>query len=66
MKEFKNEIEKKPDYEGFVRHVENWDDAGIPWGTTELVKLAEMYNTPVPTYKVIDGIAQGIEFPKDE
>ena len=42
---------KKPDYEGFVLHMEEYDKLGIPVGTSDFVRLAEKYNTPVPRRK---------------
>lgn len=44
-------INKKPDYEGFVLHMEECNKLGIPTGTSDLVRLAEKYNTPVPRRK---------------
>lgn len=38
----------KPDYQGFVEHVEAWDKRGIPWGISDLIRLAERYGTPIP------------------
>ena len=42
---------KKPDYEGFVEHVRIWDKEGIPYGVSDLIKLAKNYGTPVPYMK---------------
>lgn len=38
----------KENYEGFCKHVEAWKEAGIPYGISDLIRLAEKYNTPVP------------------
>lgn len=48
-------MDKKPDYEGFGMHVREWDSLGIPYGTSDLVKLAEEYGTPIPGTKERDG-----------
>ena len=37
---------KKPDYEGFCKHIEAWDKLGIPWGMSDLRRIAKKYNTP--------------------
>lgn len=38
----------KPDYEGFIKHIEIWDKEGVPYGFKDLLKLAVRYNTPLP------------------
>ena len=38
----------EPDYKGFCEHVEEWRKLGIPWGISDLIRLAKMYNTPIP------------------
>ena len=43
-------MNSKPDYEGFCEHVEEWNGRGIPWGTSDLINLAEKYNTPIPSF----------------
>jgi hypothetical protein len=37
-----------PDYEGFGKHVAEWNEAGVPYGRNELVELAVRYGTPIP------------------
>ncbi len=39
---------KMPNYKGFVLHVEEWDELGIPYSLWDLMNLAKKYNTPVP------------------
>lgn len=46
--EIVNENEAKPDYEGFVTHVEEATEAGAPIDISYLRELAEKYNTPIP------------------
>lgn len=38
----------KPDYDGFINHVEAWEKEGMPFGFKDLIKLAKNYNTPLP------------------
>jgi hypothetical protein len=42
---------KKPNYAGFMEHLWAYDQAGIPWGRKDLVRLAKKYHTPIPTRK---------------
>lgn len=42
---------KKLDYKGFGEHLQEWDAIGVPYGTKELLELAEKYGTPVPGSK---------------
>jgi hypothetical protein len=42
---------KKPNYKGFCLHIEEWNKKGIPYGITDLIKLAETYHTPIPNIK---------------
>ena len=42
---------KKPDYEGFVLHMREYNEKGIPTGTSDLVRLSKLYNTPIPKRK---------------
>lgn len=42
---------KKPDYEGFGKHIRAWDEVGAPYGTKELMEIAELYGTPIPGSK---------------
>lgn len=37
-----------PDYKGFGEHLLDWDEQGIPYGTQDLIRLAEEYHTPIP------------------
>jgi len=39
---------KKPDYRGFTLHIWEWNESGIPWGTSDLIQLAKKYHTPIP------------------
>jgi len=39
----------KPNYKGFVEHLMEYDEKGIPHGMSDLVRLAKKYNTPIPT-----------------
>jgi hypothetical protein len=41
---------RRPDYDGFREHVEAWDDAGIPYGLKDLMKLQKSYNLPIPRF----------------
>lgn len=41
----------EPDYKGFVLHLEEYDEAGIPWGSSDLIRLSQQYNTPIPKRK---------------
>lgn len=36
------------DYKGFGEHLSEWEDKGIPYGTRDLIRLARLYNTPIP------------------
>lgn len=38
----------KPNYDGFIKHVETWDREGIPYGIRDLLRLAQNYRTPIP------------------
>ncbi len=38
----------KPDYKGFVLHMEAWDEHGINYSLGDLRQLALKYNTPIP------------------
>jgi len=38
----------KPDYKAFVLHVREWNKEGIPYGISDLIRLARRYGTPVP------------------
>ena len=42
--------ENEPDYEGFVRHLDEMVEAGCPIGRKDLIRLAEKYHTPIPSY----------------
>lgn len=37
-----------PDYKSFGEHLAEWDSQGIPYGNSDLVKLAKQYGTPLP------------------
>jgi hypothetical protein len=39
---------KESNYEKFVMHVKEWDETGIPYGRSDLVNLAKLYDTPIP------------------
>jgi len=41
-------MKKIKDYKGFVEHLIEYDDNGIPWGFSDLIRLANKYNTPIP------------------
>lgn len=48
------EIEnQKPDYEGFVKHVREWDEKYIPYNNQDLAELAKKYNTEVPQQFIV-------------
>jgi hypothetical protein len=49
-----------PDYKGFGEHLAEWDDMGIPYGSSDLKRLAQIYNTPIPGTPEWDS-----EFPND-
>jgi hypothetical protein len=49
----------EPDYKGFGEHILEWDEKGVPYGNSDLLKLADRYHTPKPFLK--DG---KIEFEK--
>lgn len=36
-----------PDYKGFVEHLLAYDDMGVSYGRIDLVRLAEIYQTPI-------------------
>jgi len=38
----------KPDYEGFVKHVQWYDDNRISYGISDLKRLSRIYRTPIP------------------
>lgn len=44
---------EKADYKGFMEHFQELEDAGLPMGFKDLVKLAKQYNCEIPT--VVDG-----------
>jgi len=39
---------KKPDYEGFVLHIESYKILGVAYGINDLIRLSKVYNTPIP------------------
>jgi len=39
---------KTPDFRGFIEHIKKWEENEIPWGISDLVRLAKKYSTPVP------------------
>lgn len=41
--------EQKPDYEGFKKHIEEYESNGIPTSFKDLIRLARIYNTEIPT-----------------
>ena len=41
--------EKVPDHEGFKKHVEEYESKGIPTSFKDLIRLARIYNTEIPT-----------------
>jgi len=41
-------MDMNADYEGFVRHVEEWKARNIPYGIKDLIALARRYHTPIP------------------
>ena len=41
--------EKVPDYEGFKDHLDEFEKAGIPTSFKDLIRLAKIYNTEIPT-----------------
>ena len=41
-------MSKKPDYKGFVKHKEFWDNHNVAYGLNDLRELARMYNCPIP------------------
>jgi hypothetical protein len=38
----------KPDYEGFVEHIQEWERLGLPYDLSDLIRLAKKYGTPIP------------------
>ena len=38
----------KRDYEGFVRHIWEWNINGRPYGIADMIVLSKHYNTPIP------------------
>jgi hypothetical protein len=51
LKKIKTMKNKKPDYEGFCLHLEEWEKIGIPHSLSDMIELAKKYNTPIPTLK---------------
>lgn len=43
-------MKNEPDYKGFCEHVTEWKKHGIPYGISDLIRLARKYNTPIPDY----------------
>jgi len=43
-----NKMEER--YKRFVKHIEEWDKYKIPYGISDLIRLAIKYNTPIPDY----------------
>ena len=41
-------VNKMEDYKGFVLHVREWNKIGIPYGISDLIRLAKRYGTPIP------------------
>lgn len=41
-----------PDYKGFGEHLEELKDNGLPTDISELINLANKYNTPIPITKL--------------
>jgi len=50
-----NMTKKKPDYEGFCKHMQAYRERGIPTGISDLIRLARHYNTPIPKINVKTG-----------
>jgi hypothetical protein len=46
-------MKNKPDYEGFCKHLEEYEIVGAPVGSCDLIRLGKQYNCEVP--KVING-----------
>jgi hypothetical protein len=38
----------KPNYKGFMVHLEQYNEKGVPHGMSDLHRLAKIYGTPVP------------------
>jgi len=55
----------KPDYRGFCEHIAEWKRLGIPYGISDLIRLAAKYNTPIPEY-IIKNWPIRIDFGKGE
>ncbi|MBA7474951.1 hypothetical protein ES707_10314 [subsurface metagenome] len=36
------------DYKSFCEHVEEWNRIGIPYGISDLMRIARRYGTPIP------------------
>lgn len=41
----------EPDYKHFGEHLASMDEMGIPYGRQDLIRLAKIYNTPIPGTK---------------
>lgn len=41
----------EPDYEGFCTHMKEYDRAGAPVEEPDLIRIARLYDTPVPKRK---------------
>ena len=39
-----------PDYKGFMEHLMEYYDLGVPIGFDDLIDLAKKYNTEIPSY----------------
>lgn len=44
----KDWLTKKPDYNGFVSHLKEWDKHGIPHGVSDIKRIASSYGVPIP------------------
>jgi len=48
-----DELQKEPDYKGICLHMEEWEKKGIPHSLSDMIYLANKYNIPIPSKKVI-------------
>jgi len=37
-----------PNHKGFVQHLSEMNEMGLPMDTKEMIRLANIYNTPIP------------------
>jgi hypothetical protein len=41
--------EQPPDYEGFMQHIQGYEEEGIPTSFKDLIRIAKQYHCEIPT-----------------